>query len=113
MGYQPPIIALLSKTGGQDSWDFIINQLLGIFTDPVFLASMGVAGVSAFLLGGGYVVTYVFPILVLLVLANIFVFPISYIWQATLPTEIQTLVTAWFNFLLILGAVEFVRGGSL
>jgi len=112
MGYEAPVLAILSQSG-DIGWDFIINQMLSIFTNPAFLVALGVSGVSAFLSSGNYSVTFVFPIMLLIILSNIFFLPTSYLMEAQLPMEIKTLITAWFNLLLTLGAVEFVRGGSL
>ena len=112
MGYQAPIIAILSQSGNV-GWEFIINQMLAIFTNPAFLLALGVSGVSAFLSGGNYSVQFVFPIMLLVILANLFFLPTSYLMEAQIPVEIKTIITAWLNMLLTLGAVEFVRGGSL
>jgi len=112
MGYQAPLVAVLTKSGNI-GWNFIINKMLAIFTDPAFLVALGVSGVSAYLFSGNQSVMFVFPIMLLVIIANIFFMPTSYLMEAQIPVEIKTIVTAWLNMMLVLGAIEFVRGGTL
>ena len=112
MGYQAPLIAILTRSG-EIGWEFIINKMLAIFTDPAFLFALGVSGVSAFLSSGNQSVLFVFPIMLLVIMANIFFLPTSYLMEAQVPVEVKTIITAWLNMLLVLGAIEFVRGGTL
>lgn len=114
LGYTAPVIYLLSNMGGESTaWEFVINQMLKIFTDPTFLTIIGVSAVATILTSGNYSVMFVFPIMLLYIIANVFFLPTSFILESQIPLEIKTIFLAYFNLLLYLGAIQFVRGGSL
>ena len=114
MGYEAPAIAILSGLSGSESWEYVINSLFKIFTDPVFLGAIGFTAFTTLITSSGnYAVHYIVPIMLLVILANVFFLPTSFIMDAELPVEIKTIAMVYLNSLLMLGAVEFVRGGSI
>jgi len=91
------------------------------------LGSMILAGLG--LLGGGAILTfivgrftggttvylqYLFPIVLLVVFLNVFVFPIAQITDQTQQINtvfpVSYVLAAFFNLILILAIIEFVRG---
>jgi len=98
-------------------------------TNTIFsnLGSMILAGLG--LLGGGAILTFVlgritggttvylqyfFPIVLLVVFLNVFVFPIAQITDQTQQLDtvfpVSYVLAAFFNLLLILAIIEFIRG---
>lgn len=67
--------------------------------------------------GGQYAFAYIIPIVLLIIFANIFIFPISNSTYEHLKIAggigLDLILVAFFNIFLILGIVEFVRGGSM
>ena len=126
MGYAPAgvqmISAFASSTGvdlatGQTTADFgatVLNTLLGIFTNPVFLISVGLASVASFLGGGNnFSVMYLIPIIILVAFANLFLMPSAVFYDVTLPVEMRLILAVFFNLWLVLAIIGFVRGGEL
>ncbi|HID09494.1 TPA: hypothetical protein EYP13_04650, partial [Candidatus Micrarchaeota archaeon] len=89
LGYEAPILYVLAQSE-EGGWD-IIGEMLNIFTDERFLAAIGFSTVVAFLASGNYSVTFIVPIALLLIIANIFILPTSYILDAQLPEELKIL----------------------
>jgi len=67
--------------------------------------------------GGQYAFAYIIPIVLLIIFANIFIFPINNYTYEHLKIAgtigLDLILMAFFNLFLILGIVEFVRGGSM
>lgn len=70
-------------------------------------------------LGGQYVLAYLIPIIIFVLFANIFLFPITPLvsdasFVATLPdgeiVSIEIILIVIFNVFLLLGIIEFVKG---
>lgn len=86
-----------------------ISQLLAIFSDPLFLALVGLATVSTFLLGGNFTITFLVPIFMIVVLINFFILPISFIFAIGYDPFLKILFGLLLNAFLILSIVEFSR----
>ena len=112
MGYTSPFMAMFNNIG-QDTniAEAILNSLLAIFTNPIFLAGLGISAVASFITGGSYSVMYLFPIVMLVAFANYFVLPTSFILQADFPLELKLIINTFLNLFMVLAIIEFVRGG--
>ena len=118
-GYQPLILTSFGAPypGGVGTTtpiaNVLINSLYAIFTNPLFLAAIGVSAVTTFLLGGGaFSVFFIIPLIMISLFANIFIIPSSFLFDQTLPPEMQLIIAVFFNLFLMLTILEFVRGGS-
>jgi hypothetical protein len=90
-----------------------ISQLMSIFTNPIFLAALGLAAVTSFIVGGGnFSVFFLFPILMLAIFANMFILPSNYMFDTSLPIFARALIGVFMNLILMLAIVNFVRGGT-
>ena len=104
----------------------LIDGIKGIFiTEEGELSWLGVVGTAlavlltaglAKLAGGQYAFAFIIPAVILTVFANIFIFPISETTKSLGPVAgvpVELLLFAFFNVVLILGMIEFVRGQQL
>lgn len=87
----------------------ILTIVVGTF---VTLAGMYLASK----VGGQYAFAYIIPIVFIIIFANIFIFPFENVASdisigGVIPLE--AILIVFFNLFLILGIVEFIRGGSM
>jgi hypothetical protein len=112
LGYTPVFMALAGQVGtSQPITATLFNSLIAIFTNPIFLIGLAVAGLTGFLSGGNFSVIYVIPLLMIISIANIFVLPTSYLLMLDIPLVIQLIINTLLNTMLMLSIVEFIRGG--
>lgn len=74
-----------------------------------------IGGVIAGLVGtllGGHGAPYVIKLVMLLAFVNLFVFPLSFIFDPSTPTLLSQPVLYFFNLITVLSVVEFVKEGS-
>ena len=118
-GSVPPMFAVLGcDTSAQTcaSTDTIgTNLISSILTSIANNPSIALGGVvflvSAVLLGGSFIVIYTIPIL-LIIAANLFLLPTSFLFSDALPFEIRLIVGGFLNLMLIMTMISFIRGGD-
>ena len=72
---------------------------------------IGVASIAAVVsLLGGYSATFIIPLLILLIVLNYTIFPLSFLLSPDLPALIKIPLWVTFNILTILALLDFVRG---
>lgn len=92
----------------------IINLILEVILSPTgVLTTIGLAGLFVAALITGFSAMYLIPLLILLAILNLLVFPFSFIFDGTMPVLISTPLILFFNFLTILTITNFVRGGAV
>lgn len=88
-----------------------MSSMFAIFSDWRLLAMIGAVSVSAWLLGGSsFSVMFFIPLLMLSAVLNYFVLPTSFLFDSTLPDVLRIGVAVFFNILLLLTMLEFIRG---
>ena len=127
MGFSPPFFdqpetiggsgQLVTEAGPFDLGTMMMTAINGVFesiaADPVWgiigaaVAFIAMAAIIA--AGGQYVLAYIIPLILLILFANIFVFPTSSI-GTDLPSELSLITFSFLNLFLILSYLEFVRG---
>jgi hypothetical protein len=117
VGYQSPMLEVFSGavgTGGS-AGSLILNSIYAIFTSPAFLLALGISLVSSFFLGGGsYSTFFVVPLVIFVaIFANMVILPSSYLFDPSLPFFLKAVIGSFFNLLLVLAIVDFVRGGAV
>lgn len=118
MGYTSPFLAIVGQvTTDTPILNTLVNSLYTTLTNPIFLIGMAIAGVASFAGNFGYASTQFLAPLMFFVgvsfIANFFVLPTSFIFQAGFPTILKLLINAFLNVFLMLGLLEFIRGGSV
>ena len=61
---------------------------------------------------GGFAAIYIIPFILLFMLMNFFVFPLDFIMAEDVPEFIKYPIAVFFNLLLILAVLSFIRGGA-
>lgn len=115
MGYHGAMWDTFSSAGGIGSTEpissTIMSSMFAIFSDWRLLAMIGAVSVSAWLLGGSsFSVMFFIPLLMLSAVLNYFVLPTSFLFDSTLPDVLRIGVAVFFNILLLLTMLEFIRG---
>ena len=127
MGFAPPFFnqpeaiggsgQLVTEPGNFDLGTMMMTAVFSVFQtlmeSPIWgLIGIAVGIISMYVivkLGGQYVIAYIVPLILLILFANIFVFPTSSI-GSDLPSELGLITFAFLNLFLILSYLEFVRG---
>ena len=118
LGYPPGIITVLSSTytnaNGTIDITTLLKSLFDGITTPAGLTALGISAVAAVVLTflSGFGAIYIIPIFIFIVVVNVFAFPISDIITSTTPDIIRIPLLLFFNTLLILSAITFIRGGD-
>jgi hypothetical protein len=113
LGFTSPAMeAFITATSGGEVASGLLNAMLGVFTRPELLALMGLSAVVAFLGAGNDVISFAFPIFMLITFANFFILPTSFILSASMDPFSKIVVVGFLNLLLGLSVMEFVRSGS-
>ena len=118
-GSVPPMFAVLgcdTTTQVCASTDTIgtnlISSILNTIVNNPSIALGGIVFlVSAIILGGSFIVIYTIPILLILA-ANLFLLPTSFLFSDAIPFEIRLVVGAFLNLMLIMTMLSFIRGGD-
>lgn len=113
MGYTSPFVELMGQVGTESvSWNLVINGIFAIFTNPTFLATIGIASISSLLFLGGssQSVLFIIPIIILIAFADFFVLPTSFLLQAGVPEAFKFIANTFLNMSLMLTIIEFVTG---
>ena len=115
MGYHGAMFDAFSAADGIGSTEpistTIMSSMFNVFTDWRLLAMIGAVSVSAWLLGGSsFSVMFFIPLLMLSAVLNYFILPTSFLFDSTLPDFLRIGVAVFFNILLLLTMLEFIRG---
>lgn len=111
LGYTSPFLAVVSATDGTMAQN-LLNAMIGIFTNPVFLAIIGVSTVTGiFSFGRDFTASFLIPMLLLQVMLNFFVLPTNFITDMSMNPILQLLIGAFLNMMLAMAMLEFVRSG--
>jgi hypothetical protein len=117
LGYPPNIISVISSSytsGGVLDIKSVLTSLFNSITTDAGLAALGISALAALALTflSGFGAIYIIPIFIIIVVFNIFTFPISTIITATTPDIVKIPLLLFFNVLLLLTAITFIRGGD-
>ncbi len=116
IGYQPMAFEVFAQNVGtsESVAQSIINGIFSIFTNPAFLLAIGITAVAGFLLGGsGFSVVFIVPLFMLMIIANMFILPTSFFFDATLDPLTKNIIGIMINLFLVLTIIGFVRGGEI
>lgn len=92
----------------------ILSLLADTVLSDIGLLALGIitaVGVVASLLAG-FGATFLIPLLILTAIMTYVVFPISFIFDPSLPILLKAPVLVLFNILTIFSIVDFMRGRS-
>jgi hypothetical protein len=117
LGYPPAILNVLSAPFTPNGYLDLSKLLLSMFdsiTTSSGLAALGISALAALALTflSGFGAIYIIPLFILIAVINVFVFPISFIVTPDLPAIIFLPLTLFFNVMLLLTAITFIRGGD-
>ena len=115
MGFTSPLMDMYNQQQGQPISipDLLSKMITAILTEEG-LIQLGVVATAAVVvtLLTGFGAIYIFPILFLLVVLNYIIFPLSFVFDASMPDILKILLVAFFNMLTVLFIMNFVRGQS-
>jgi hypothetical protein len=117
LGYPPGIINVLNTSYTAGGYLDIKTMLTGFFDSiatPAGISALGINAAAAVILTflAGFGAIYIIPIFIFIVVVNIFAFPVSSIIVSTTPDIIKIPLLLFFNVLLLLTAITFIRGGD-
>ena len=114
----------ISQSGNIGTW--MIEGIKSIFinrddsTNWLAVIGTAIATIATFALakfaGGQYAFAFIIPIVLFVIFANIFIFPIGEVATSGTPLTLkdnmtfQILIVVFFNLFLFLSIIEFVRG---
>jgi hypothetical protein len=113
-GYHPLMFDSMEQNVGSSeiSGAAILNGIFKIFSNPEVLAVLLVAAVASFTLGGSnFNIMFIFPIAMLMIIANVIILPGSYLFDSTLGI-MGKIIGIFFNLWFMLVAFAFIRGGG-
>lgn len=113
VGYTSPFVKMMGEVGIENvTFNSVINGIWAIFSNPVFLASLGIAAIGSLLLigGSGQSTLFIVPIIILMAFANYFILPTGEILASNLPTIIKFITNTFLNLFLMSTIIEFVAG---
>lgn len=123
MGYNSIIFDTLIGALGTDEpiAQNILNQITNIFQggDGVLalgiFALLGIAAVTSFVLtGSNQLGLFIVPLVLMAILmANFVVFPLSFMFDQTLPELVRFSMFGFLNLWLMLAIIGFIRGDSV
>lgn len=120
MGYSSLIINTYAEHAKESSSSgFLeISDVLRIMANAVLSPSglqlllIGAVAALSSLLLGGFGSMYIVPMMLLLSILNLFVFPFSFIVSASIPSYVSIPLVVFINLLTLLCITTFVRGGG-
>lgn len=114
-GY-PSAIMYLYTQSAEEATDpaalifLMASNLLNSEAGIVLLGLTGVAVILAAFLSGGFIAMFIVPMIIMMAVLNFLVFPLSFLFDASLPMEIRVIGVLFFNMLTVLATLSFVRG---
>lgn len=117
LGYPPGIINIISTSytsGGVLDIKTLLTALFNSITTDAGLSALGISALAALALTflSGFGAIYIIPIFIIIVIFNVLAFPISSIITASTPDIIRIPLLLFFNVLLLLTGITFIRGGD-
>jgi len=117
LGYPPGIINVISSSytsGGVLDIKLTLIALFNSIASTDGLAALGISAVAALALTflSGFGAIYIIPIFIIIVVFNVFAFPVSSIITSATPDIVRIPLLLFFNVLLLLTAITFIRGGD-
>ncbi len=118
MGYASPFLAIVGEVSTDTPiLNTLINSLYTTLTNPIFLLGLAIAGVTSLagnfgFSSAGFLAPLMFFVGVSFI-ANFFVLPTSFIFQVGFPEILKLIINSFLNVFLMLGLLEFIRGGSV
>ena len=110
IGYTSPFFEVMANSDGNIASD-LLNQFILIFTNPTFLALLGVSAVASYFTGGSnFSVTFLIPMLLIMVMMNFFFLPINFIFDMAMNPLLKVIIGGFLNLLLAFAMLEFIRG---
>jgi hypothetical protein len=120
-GYKPLMFSMLQCDTTQPTcnpdvnygYNAINNLFNSLLNAPTLLGIIGVTAITGVLLGGSFGVVYTIPIIIVVVtLSNFILLPTDFLLDVSLPWEIKAIMIGFFNLLLLLALISFIRGGE-
>lgn len=96
--------------GGVGSGEEVKDLAKGII-GLLFLVIIG-TGVISLATGGNFAQIYTIPLTIAPILLLLALVPFSFIMEPSLPAEIRILFGGFIGILIIIGIIDFVRGGE-
>lgn len=117
LGYPPAILGFMNAAYTDNGYLDMGATLIAIFnsiTTDAGLAALGISAAAALALTflSGFGAIYIIPIFILIVIVNIFAFPIGTIITPDIPIIVRIPLLLFFNVLFMLTAITFIRGGD-
>lgn len=115
-GFSSPAIAILGQSmSAGDIFNSFAGNMIATFTEhlDITITMIGIgflAGLAGGSYAGGSLFTFLIPVMLLFVVMNIFVFPISDISAGGIFTPVSTLLAVVLNVFLMLAVLEFASG---
>ena len=120
-GYQSPFVEFMGNALGGDFtnstgvFNSLINSFTNIFTNPGSFALVGVLvtviTISS-LISGGYSAMFAISLFIIVILANILILPVNFIFKENMPYVLKIILASFLNLLLIMSIVSFTRSGE-
>ena len=117
LGYPPAIINVINASftaGGTLDIKLTLVAMFNAIASADGLAALGISAIAALALTflSGFGAIYIIPIFIIIVVFNIFAFPVSSIITPGTPDIVRIPLLLFFNVLLLLTAITFIRGGD-
>lgn len=99
-----------------DIGQLMINAIMSVFTNPIYLTAIGTAAVVGFIIGGSsFAIFFIVPAIMISIISRIFINPTSYLYALTsgIPYPGNLIVILFFMIMLILAIISFVKGGDV
>lgn len=131
MGFSSPIFYMWNAQGGDSliiacsseslepeafeacKQNALINSMISNLTSDESLKlilGISILGLLTSLVGG-FGAVYIVPMILLLVFINYIIFPISFVFDTSMPEIIKIPLITFMNVLTVLAIVHFIRGG--
>jgi len=123
-GYKSPFLEfvtndLVNMEDPSQVFNAFMDQLANIFSNPTSFAIVGLllAGViiSTIITGGGSGTLFIISLFVIMIFANIFIMPISFIFEEASwgnAEVLKLLLVVFLNLLMIMSIISFTRSGE-
>lgn len=120
-GFQSPLFALMgcpdvpgtSCATNPDLVTTVVNSIVSSLSNPSVLIAIPIAIITSLVLGGSFALMFVIPLLIGMVLINMFLFPTQLVLgMGGMPWELNLIIGGFLNLLLVLTIISFVRGGD-
>ncbi len=101
---------------GNDMGEAIMTAVIGILTNPIFLIPAIAGAFTGLLAGTNFGVIYVIPVLLLVLLVEVFFLPagffINILSNTSLPYQLGAFLIMIFNTWLLMSIFTNIRGGE-